>query len=134
MIAVIFEAVPQDERAKEYLSVTGDAWPFLDGVDGCLGVQRFESLGEPGRLLAVSLWRDEDVVRLWQNIETRSRKCCGPILRSYRIRIAEIAYDSAAGLRSDCDGSRGHEVIERLSSDFSADARHALADSADSAP
>ncbi|QYU67967.1 antibiotic biosynthesis monooxygenase [Leptolyngbya sp. 15MV] len=64
MIAVIFEAWPADGQAERYLDLAAALRADLDKVDGFLSVERFQSLAEPGKLLSLSFFRDEDAVRV----------------------------------------------------------------------
>jgi heme-degrading monooxygenase HmoA len=94
MIAVIFEVWPDDRAA--YLDVAASLRPLLDGVDGFLSIERFESLNEKDKLLSLSFWRDEDAVAAWRNRgEHRAAQTAGRngILRDYRLRIAGVVRD-----------------------------------------
>ena len=94
MIAVIFEVWPNDRAA--YLDIAASLRPLLDGIDGFLSIERFESLNETGKLLSLSFWRDEEAVAAWRNMERhRAAQAAGRggILRDYRLRIAGIIRD-----------------------------------------
>jgi heme-degrading monooxygenase HmoA len=94
MIAVIFEVWPNDRAA--YLDIAAALRPLLDGIDGFLSIERFESLSETGKLLSLSFWRDEEAVAAWRNMERhRAAQAAGRggILRDYRLRIAGIIRD-----------------------------------------
>lgn len=94
MIAVIFEVWPNDRSA--YLDIAAQLRPLLDGIDGFISIERFESLSEEGKLLSLSFWRDEDAVRAWRNMgEHRAAQTAGRggILRNYRLRIAGVIRD-----------------------------------------
>ena len=94
MIAVIFEVWPA--RRGEYLDLAAALRPLLDGIDGFLSIERFESLSEPGKLLSLSFWRDEDAVATWRNFEAHRRAQAqgrAGILRDYRLRIAGVVRD-----------------------------------------
>jgi heme-degrading monooxygenase HmoA len=94
MIAVIFEVWPNDRSA--YLDIAAKLRTLLDGVDGFISIERFESLSEEGKLLSLSFWRDEDAVRAWRNMgEHRAAQAAGRggILRDYRLRIAGVVRD-----------------------------------------
>ena len=49
MIAAIFEVEPEDGRAGNYLSIAADIRPLLEGIEGFISVERFESLSQPDR-------------------------------------------------------------------------------------
>src|SRR5260221_450417 len=93
MIAVIFEVEPKPDRRQEYLDIAAGLRPLLDGIDGFLSIERFESLTTPGRILSLSFWRDEAAVEQWRNVtahrlaQARGRS---EIFENYRLRIATV--------------------------------------------
>ena len=96
MIAVIFEGVPAEGRADDYFDTAAALRPLLDGVDGFLSIERFQSLSEPGKVLSLSFWRDEAAVRAWrENPRHRAAQAAGRggIFAGYRIRVAEVVRD-----------------------------------------
>ena len=97
MIAVIFEVWPADDAAKEqYLDIAAKLRPRLDEIDGFLSIERFESLTEPGKILSLSYWRDEEAVRQWRNIDAHRRiQAAGreSIFADYRLRVAQVIRD-----------------------------------------
>lgn len=102
MIAVIFEVWPNDRSA--YLDIAAQLRPLLDGIDGFISIERFESLSEEGKLLSLSFWRDEDAVRAWRNMgEHRAAQAAGRsgILRNYRLRIAGVVRDYGMTIRQE---------------------------------
>jgi heme-degrading monooxygenase HmoA len=94
MIAVIFEVWP---RGKErYLDIAANLRPLLDGIDGFLSIERFESLSEEGKILSLSLWRDEVAVARWRNLEAHraaQEEGRAHVFRNYRLRIAGVIRD-----------------------------------------
>src|SRR5205809_138529 len=65
MIAVIFEVCPKDAEQKQtYLKIAAQLRPLLDNIDGFISIERFESLYEPGKILSLSFWRDEQAVEV----------------------------------------------------------------------
>ena len=62
MIAVIFEVWPASGRKDDYLSIAASLRAELETIDGFISVERFQSLTDPGKLLSLSFWRDEDAV------------------------------------------------------------------------
>lgn len=96
MIAVIFEVWPRDQRRQQYLDLAADLRPLLDGIDGFISIERFESLAEPGKLLSLSFWRDEQAVAEWRRIEAhRAAQAVGraDVFENYRLRIAGVIRD-----------------------------------------
>ena len=96
MIAVIFEAQPQPDRKGAYLTAAEGLRPRLAQMDGFLSIERFESLTQPGKILSLSFWRDEDAVRRWRNVEEHRRlQSAGrqTIFADYRLRVARVIRD-----------------------------------------
>ena len=96
MIAVIFEVWPEDGRQDDYLRRAAELRPLLQDIDGFISIERFESLAEPGKLLSLSYWRDEEAVAAWRSVERhRAAQADGRagIFRDYRIRVAAVLRD-----------------------------------------
>src|SRR5438270_11178742 len=96
MIAVIFEVWPAAGRTQDYLDLAAALRAHLDGVDGFISVERFQSLTDPGKLLSLSFWRDEEAVRSWRNqLKHRESQTVGRagIFSNYRLRIASVLRD-----------------------------------------
>jgi heme-degrading monooxygenase HmoA len=96
VIAVIFEVEPREGRRGAYLDIAARLRPLLDGIDGFVSIERFESLTTPGKVLSLSFWRDEAAVAAWRNLEPhRAAQASGrgEIFRDYRLRIAEVMRD-----------------------------------------
>jgi heme-degrading monooxygenase HmoA len=96
MIAVIFEVWPAEGRTPEYLDLAAALQEDLAAIDGFLSVERCRSLSEPGKLLSLSVWRDEAAVRAWRerpgHRATQARGRAG-VFRDYRLRIAAVLRD-----------------------------------------
>ena len=96
MIAVIFEVIPHPGHKQEYLAIAARLGPMLAGIDGFLSIERYQSLTEPGKILSLSFWRDEQAVRQWRNTEEhRAAQAQGRagIFAHYRLRIAGVTRD-----------------------------------------
>ncbi|MBI5941816.1 MAG: antibiotic biosynthesis monooxygenase [Caulobacterales bacterium] len=96
MIAVIFEVLPREGLREDYLATAAGLRPLLDGVDGFLSIERFESLSRPGKILSLSFWRDEAAVAEWRTLgEHRAAQADGRtrIFEDYRLRIAGVVRD-----------------------------------------
>jgi heme-degrading monooxygenase HmoA len=93
MIAVIFEVQPHPDKRQAYLDAAAELRPLLDGIDGFISIERFESLAQPGKILSLSYWRDEDAVKEWRNVESHRRiQAAGrkSIFADYRLRVAAV--------------------------------------------
>ena len=96
MIAVIFEVEPREGRTDEYLAFAAELKPLLAQVDGFISIERFQSLTNPGKILSLSIWRDEAAVQQWRNIEAhRGAQIAGRggIFADYRLRVAHVLRD-----------------------------------------
>lgn len=104
MIAVIFEAKTSAAHKAEYLDAAAVLRPQLDTFDGFISIERFESLSQPGKILSLSFWRDEEAVRHWRNLDDhRTIQAAGRdhIFDDYRLRVAEVRRDYGMRDRAD---------------------------------
>ncbi|BAV49067.1 monooxygenase protein [Mesorhizobium loti] len=96
MIAVIFEVEPAQGKRDAYLGIAANLRPLLDGIDGFISIERFQSLVDPNRILSLSFWRDEEAVKAWRNTEEHrqaQQAGRGGIFAGYRLRIAHVVRD-----------------------------------------
>ncbi|ESY76685.1 antibiotic biosynthesis monooxygenase [Mesorhizobium sp. LNHC221B00] len=96
MIAVIFEVEPAEGKRDAYLGIAAKLRPLLDGIDGFISIERFQSLANPDRILSLSFWRDEEAVKAWRNTEEHrqaQKAGRGGIFAGYRLRIAHVMRD-----------------------------------------
>ena len=104
MIAVIFEVEPQAGKEDEYLGIAGELRPLVDEIDGFISIERFESLTQPGKILSLSFWRDEEAITEWRNITEHreaQRKGRESIFSDFRLRIAAVSRDYGMHLRGE---------------------------------
>lgn len=104
MIAVIFEVLPHSQRRQEYLDAAARLRPILAQMDGFLSIERFESLTQPGKVLSLSFWRDEEAVKGWRNCEEhRQVQAAGRagIFEDYRLRVAAVVRDYGLSERAE---------------------------------
>jgi heme-degrading monooxygenase HmoA len=96
VIAVIFEVWPKAGHRQQYLDIAAELRPLLEGVDGFISIERFESLAEPGKILSLSMFRDEAAVANWRNLDAHRRAQArgrAEIFAKYRLRIAGVIRD-----------------------------------------
>lgn len=96
MIAVIFEVWPAEGRKDHYLELAKQLREDLVKVDGFISVERFQSITDPGKLLSLSIFRDEAAVAAWRNLHrhrTAQAKGRGGVFADYRIRVASVLRD-----------------------------------------
>jgi heme-degrading monooxygenase HmoA len=60
------EVWPAAGRKDDYLGLATALRRDLDGIDGFISVERFQSLTDPDKLLSLSFWRDEAAVHAWR--------------------------------------------------------------------
>jgi heme-degrading monooxygenase HmoA len=95
-IAVIFEVIPNEGKKQEYLDIAAELKPELVKIDGFVSIERFQSLTDPGKILSLSFWRDEEAIRQWRNLEVhRAAQAKGReyIFKDYHLRIADVVRD-----------------------------------------
>lgn len=111
MIAVIFEVCPHPPAKDEYLAIAASLAPLLAAMDGFISIERFQSLSQPGKILSLSFWRDEEAVKQWRNTEEHraaQSKGRGGIFADYRLRIAAVVRDYGLAERAEApQDSRG---------------------------
>ena len=96
MIAVIFEVTPAEGRKDAYLEIAARLKPTLEQIDGFISVERFQSLANPGKMLSLSFFRDEQAVQEWRRVEAhRAAQQAGRehLFADYRLRIASVVRD-----------------------------------------
>jgi heme-degrading monooxygenase HmoA len=96
MIAVIFEVWPKSEHKQAYLDIAAQLRPLLDTIEGFISIERFESISEPGKILSLSIWRDEQAVETWRKLDAhRVAQARGraDIFQNYRLRVAGVIRD-----------------------------------------
>ncbi|MBQ0822504.1 antibiotic biosynthesis monooxygenase [Microvirga terrae] len=105
MIAVIFEVWPDGEDGRQhYLGLAAALRSDLTAMDGFISVERFQSLTEPGKMLSLSFWRDEEAVRAWRNLPShRATQEAGRAgtFRDYRLRVAAVIRDYGLNERAE---------------------------------
>lgn len=99
MFAVVFEVQPRKERFDDYLAHARTLKPHLERIDGFIDNERFASKRTEGRLLSLSIWRDEKAVIRWRThaghhvVQEKGRF---EIFADYHLRVGEITRDTQA--------------------------------------
>ena len=122
MIAVIFEVWPKFDKKQKYLDVAAALLrPALEGIDGFISIERFESLTEPGKILSLSFFRDEQAVAAWRNVEEHRRaQAAGrsKVYANYRLRVGSVIRDYGMQDRTQAPGdsrARHRQLLIRRS-------------------
>jgi heme-degrading monooxygenase HmoA len=97
MFSVIFEVHPNDGRKDDYLDLAKHLKPILEGIDGFVDNERFESRLRPGWVLSHSTWRDEKSVVRWRT-ESEHHFAQGKgrfeIFSDYHLRVGDVTSDT----------------------------------------
>lgn len=96
MYAVIFEVYPSATGKEEYLKIAGEVRKFIEGREGFISIERFQSLADEGKVLSLSFWESEEAIEQWRTLlEHRNAQRAGKekLFQSYRIRVAEVVRD-----------------------------------------
>ena len=97
MFAVIFEVQPKKGRFDDYLDLAKSLKPKLEAIEGFIDVERFESRRTAGRVLSLSIWRDEKALIRWRThalhheIQGKGRSS---VFADYHLRVGEIVSDT----------------------------------------
>jgi heme-degrading monooxygenase HmoA len=116
MIAVIFEVIPAPGRKREYLDLAEKLRPELEKLDGFISIERFESITNQGKMLLLSIWRDEEAVKRWRQFEGHrmaQAKGRAGIFADYRLRVASAIRDY--GMIERGQDSRERRILIRRS-------------------
>jgi heme-degrading monooxygenase HmoA len=103
VIPVIFEVWPANGQTQRYFDIAASLRAELETIDGFLSIERFQSLAEPGKILSLSFWEDEDAVRRWRNRASHRKAQAlgrGGVFRDYRLRVAGVIRDYGMSQRS----------------------------------
>ena len=97
MFAVIFEVQPKKGRFDEYLSLAKYLKPELEKIDGFMDNERFGSRRTDGRILSLSIWRDEKALVRWRTLGVHhevQEKGRLQVFEDYHLRVGEITADT----------------------------------------
>ncbi|MCR9213190.1 MAG: antibiotic biosynthesis monooxygenase [Proteobacteria bacterium] len=96
MIAVIFEVQPKAEHRQQNLDIAASLKPILEGIEGFISVERFQSLTNEDKILSLSFFEDEKAIERWRQIESHRKaqeKGRQALFADYRLRIAGVIRD-----------------------------------------
>jgi heme-degrading monooxygenase HmoA len=99
MFAVVFEVQPKAEAWDTYLGLAKFLKPELERIEGFIENERFASRKTEGRLLSLSIWRDEKALIRWRtlavhhDVQERGR---AEVFTDYHLRVGEITADTHA--------------------------------------
>lgn len=96
MIAVIFEVTLAKGCKDQYLDIAATMRPLVEGIEGFISVERFQSLSDPDTLLSLSLFEDEAAVQRWRELSAHrgaQAKGRGGVFADYQLRVAHVIRD-----------------------------------------
>ena len=117
MIAVIFEVWPKPEHRDNYLELAATMRKAIEGIDGFISVERFQSIVDDGKLLSLSFFETHEALDEWRNLaEHRVAQKIGRsrFFADYRLRIANVERDYSLTDRAQApaDSNTAHEANE----------------------
>jgi len=107
MVVVIFEVIPVPGKREEYLDIAAVLKTELAVIEGFISVERFQSLTDPGKVLSLSFWKDEESIQQWRNLsihreaQKTGRNC---VFADYRLRVANVIRDYGMRNRAEAPG------------------------------
>ena len=116
MIAIIFEVFPAEGRRDEYLDIAASIRADLEQIPGFISVERFESLTNPGKMLSLSFFEDEEAVMAWRSTarhRAAQRAGRAGVFADYRLRVAQVLRDYGMADRDEAphDSRAEHDVL-----------------------
>ncbi len=98
MYLVTFETWPDPQHQQAYLEHAQAMRAEVEKIQGFIGVERFQSLYEDGKLLSMSLWQSQEAIAQWRaQAEHRIAQAMGRnnYFKAYRIRVAKVEREYA---------------------------------------
>jgi heme-degrading monooxygenase HmoA len=114
MIAVIFEVTLHPDAQRTYLDLAASLRPELEKIDGFISIERFASLSNDGKILSLSIWRDEDAIQQWRQFEGHrlaQEQGRQGVFVDYRLRVSSVIRDYGMTEREQApaDSRRRHD-------------------------
>lgn len=96
MIGVIFEVWPKPQYKDNYLELAAELKTTLEGVNGFVSVERFQSIYDNEKMLSLSFFDSHEALNEWRNIaEHRVAQHLGRsrYFADYRLRVVDVIRD-----------------------------------------
>ncbi len=90
---VLFEVKPTEEGKARYLELATQLKPMLEGFQGFLGMERFQSLNDGQKILSMNVWDSFEAMTNWRNtLEHRMSQLEGKtqLFESYKITVTAV--------------------------------------------
>jgi heme-degrading monooxygenase HmoA len=71
-------------------------WQILTELEGFISLERYKSVSDPDKIMAIGFFESEDAVRAWRNMpEHRQAQRLGRevFFTDYRLRMAQVTRD-----------------------------------------
>jgi heme-degrading monooxygenase HmoA len=104
MIVVIFEGIPHEGKMDEYLARSPKYTEEMSKIDGFISNDRYQHCGNPNKVLSISLWKDEQAIKQFRQLEMHQRDEADGreiLFEDYRICIAKVFRDYGLNDRGD---------------------------------
>ena len=91
MVIVLFEVTLKEGKMADYLGCAEQLKEWLAHEEGFLSAERFSRRAAEGKLLSLSMWKDEESVARWRN--NLNHRMCQKIgrmqdFKDYKITVA----------------------------------------------
>ncbi len=90
---VLFEVIPSEEGKAQYLELAAMLKPMLEGFEGFVSMERFQSLHNENKVLSMNVWDSEEAMSRWRNtMEHRMSQLQGKtkLFESYKITVVSV--------------------------------------------
>ena len=67
-VIVLFEVTVKSGKMNDYLKMAASLKDSIANAEGFIRSERFSSLSAEGKLLSLSVWKDEESVEKWRNL------------------------------------------------------------------
>ena len=76
MVIVLFEVTVKPGKMEDYLKMAASLKDSIANAEGFIRSERFSSLSTEGKLLSLSVWKDEESVEKWRTECVKSMDVC----------------------------------------------------------
>lgn len=73
-VIVLFEVTLKEGKNDDYLKMAASLKESFANAEGFIRSERFSSLATKGKLLSMSVWKDEESITKWHN-QAQHRMC-----------------------------------------------------------
>lgn len=96
MVVVIFEVFFKPGQEAAYLEIARKLREHVLQAPGFIGMERFRSIANEGKICSVSFWEDEASVEAWKNFPQHlaaQQHGKEHLFAKYRIRVAKVLHE-----------------------------------------